>query len=160
MLKNAIGTSPFSLQFAYASNIGVLCNPNIVDSEITIKIENSIIYKGTNTHLNNLFIMQNQTLEVDIDGGGSVFISILEENLKLLGGVGIAQSEYVGDGILNEFEIPKGLSPANAKNELIVNLDGISVDFTLSNDKTKIILSDPPYVGGLIKIKIIKPQEY
>ena len=147
MINNYSHTSPAKINFAFNSQANILFNKTIPASEVTITLKNSdgsslgVIYKGTDARIDNLFCLANQSLEVDITGGGNVFANILEANTTLTKGINFSKQSYKGDGIIKEFDI---FIDTDNKALVKVFIEGLEFsDFTLRD--SKVIFKEAPF---------------
>ncbi|MDY2584088.1 hypothetical protein [Helicobacter sp.] len=157
MLRNAYGKSPLRTQCAFKSECNVFVSPTQKDSEVTITLKDGtgvslgVVFKGVATKINGIYLLANQAIETKIDGGGDVFVSILEENTNYQTGVSFGREAYVGDGKTTSFALPKGFCLQD-KSLVQVFLEGLLVDFTLSKDGLSVEFAEAPFENASIVV--------
>lgn len=113
MIRNNIGKSPLKTHCAFKSECCVFVSPAKEDAQVTITLENGagvllgVVYKGKETKISGIYVRENQVLKVEVEGGGDVFISVLEENTTLRAGVHCGSVEYEGDGEKIKYALPQ-----------------------------------------------------
>lgn len=162
MITNHLGKSPLSTPCAFKSECNIFISPDTPNSNVTIKLKDGagnhlgIIYKGTETKITGIFVKENQTIETEIDGGGSVFVSLLEENTALKAGVHFSTIHHVGDAKTTTFPLP---FKATDLGLVKVFVEGQQTrDFTLSNDKSSVEFREAPFLNAEIDIFLTLPQ--
>lgn len=164
MITNNIGKSPLTTQCAFKSECSVFITPTTAGSEVTIILKDGngntlgTIFKGVSTKVAGIFLKENQAIEVEINGGGYVFVSLLEENTTLKAGVHFSAVHYVGDAITKVFALPLNHSITDIA-LLQVFFEGQETrDFTLSVDGLSIAFKEAPFLNAEIDIFLNLPQ--
>lgn len=152
------------MQCAFKSECSVFVTPTTAGSEVTINLKDGVgntlgtIFKGVSTKVAGIFLKENQAIEVEINGGGYVFVSILEENTTLQAGVHFSAVHYVGDAITKDFALPLNHSITDIA-LLQVFFEGQETrDFTLSAGGTSIEFREAPFLNAEIDIFLNLPQ--
>lgn len=164
MITNNIGKAPLTTQCAFKSECSVFVTPTTAGSEVTITLKDGAgnalgtIFKGVSTKVAGIFLKENQAIEVEINGGGDVFVSLLEENTTLKAGVHFSTAHYMGDGAKKVFELPLNHSITDTS-LLQVFFEGQETrDFTLSADGLSIEFKEAPFLNADIDIFLNLPQ--
>lgn len=162
MITNNIGKSPLTTQCAFKSECSVFVTPTTAGSEVTITLKDGngntlgTIFKGISTKVAGIFLRENQAIEVEINGGGDVFVSLLEENTTLKAGVHFSAVHYVGDGVERTFALPHAQEVLD-KSLVQVFIEGQEVrEFALNG--VNVEFAEAPFEECAIDIFVSLPQ--
>ncbi|KAB0574549.1 hypothetical protein [Helicobacter pullorum] len=162
MIRNAGGVSPFVNVFAFSCEANVYVTPTTPNSKVKISVLDStdkelyIVADRELLFLGGIYLNANQKLKVEINGGGSVFVSYLEENTSLIGGVSVTKQSYIGDNQTTEFALPSGV---DTQDKALINVfvEGMKCeDYSLQD--SKVVFGIAPFSNSDIEILAIIPQ--
>ncbi|MDA3966630.1 hypothetical protein [Helicobacter sp. WB40] len=157
MIKNLSGQSPFRVPFAFGSSVDVFINGNNGGNVKVLSStgEELARHEFSGKIIRDLKVSQNQSLECEVNGGGDVIFSILEENASLKGGTAVGRFEIVANGEDLSFPLAYTLV---SKAECMCFINGsLFSDFEI--EENSIVFNEPVFKGAKIELQLIKPQE-
>lgn len=164
MLRNASGASPFVHRIVFNSEVSVFVSAE-QDKNVKVYVDEHVVFQGkvgeNSRIISGIYVSPNQDVRVEVEDGGDVFLSILEENVKMIGGVSVASISYLADGQTTIFPLPASNAPAHTRDEVMVSIHGVRTEtFSLTENKENIQFNEgAPFINARIDITLTKPQD-